>query len=74
MMGISPEALPVGMTVSKISLLAIGVNMPSSTTTNAQMTSIAAFGPETTLQVKRMRSFTVSDLKGSALVKVMALG
>ena len=72
--GSRSAASPVGITVSKMSLLAIGVNIPSSTTTSAHATSNRAFGPDTTLQVKRIRSFMVSGCRGRAFVKVMAVG
>ena len=67
-------ASPAGMTESKMSLLAIGVNRPSRTTTREQTTSSSRFGPDITSQEKRIKSFSFRGLSGKALVKVMALG
>ena len=67
-------ASPVGMTVSKISLLAIGVNIPNNTTISAAAVNSRAFGPDTRLHAKFTRSFIFRVRSGKAFVKIMAVG
>ena len=70
--GSRSAASPVGITVSKMSLFTIGVNIPSRITTTAHANNNRILGPETTLHVNAIRSFKRKERKGNAFVKVMA--
>ena len=64
--------LPVGIIVSKIILLTIGVNIPISTTSNAAITINNRLDPDTTFHMYLIRSLSVSLRKGKGLVNVKA--